>query len=136
MADVLRSLGLKHSGEAYVVLRKVAKENNIDLPKHGKGKASGKSPANKISLEMVLVENSGYPTNHLKKRLIEEGILEEKCSECGIGPEWNEKKLVLQLDHQNGKAVDHRLENLRILCPNCHSQTANFAGKNKKAIPR
>jgi hypothetical protein len=55
---------------------------------------------------------------------------EEKCEICEIGNEWNGKPLTLQLDHINGIHLDNRIENLRILCPNCHSQTATFCGRN------
>lgn len=72
-----------------------------------------------------------YSTNKLKKRLIEEGIIKEICSSCGIGPEWQGKKLVHVLDHINGINNDHRIENLRLLCPNCNSQTDTFCGRNK-----
>ena len=63
--------------------------------------------------------------------IIKRNLLEYKCSCCGIGDTWNEKKLVLQLDHINGVNNDHRLENLRFVCPNCHSQTSTYKGKNK-----
>ena len=59
------------------------------------------------------------------------GVL-EVCVECGIGPEWNGKKLTLQLEHINGIYNDNRLENLIILCPNCHSQTETYAGGSLK----
>lgn len=85
----------------------------------------------KLTLEEILVENSTYANSHrLKLRLIAEGYLEEKCSCCGIGNEWNGKPLSLQLDHENGNNSDNRIENLRILCPNCHSQTETYASKN------
>lgn len=55
--------------------------------------------------------------------------MEYRCSICGNTGEWNSKKLVLQLDHINGIHNDNRIENLRLLCPNCHSQTDTFCGK-------
>ena len=67
----------------------------------------------------------------IKKRLFRLGW-ENKCAICGQLPEHNGKELVLQVDHKNGDATDNRLENLQIICPNCHSQSLNFAGRNKK----
>ncbi len=67
----------------------------------------------------------------LKNYLFKFGLKDEKCEECGI-VNWNDKKLSLHLDHKNGKHNDNRLDNLRILCPNCHSQTDNYAGKANK----
>lgn len=85
----------------------------------------------KIPLEKILILGSSYNRFSLKSRLIQELLLEEKCYECGMLPEWNGKPLCLQLDHINGVANDNRIENLRFLCPNCHSQTLTFAGKRQ-----
>ena len=67
-----------------------------------------------------------------QSRLIKEGLLEYKCDICENIGEWYGNPLVLQLDHINGKHNDNNLDNLRLLCPNCHSQTDTFAGKNLK----
>ena len=63
---------------------------------------------------------------------IKEGLKEDKCEICGCSNEWNGKPLILQLDHINGNHSDNRLENLRIVCPNCHSQTETFSNKRAK----
>jgi Zn finger protein HypA/HybF involved in hydrogenase expression len=85
---------------------------------------------NIMDLDVLLVDNRPQTSrSHLKRRLIREHRLEAKCNECGIA-DWNNKPLSLQLDHINGQAKDNRLENLRLLCPNCHSQTETFAGRN------
>lgn len=77
-----------------------------------------------------MVENSTYSNmTKFKNRLIKANLIEYKCSCCGI-TEWNGKPLTLQLHHINGNNRDNRLENLTFLCPNCHSQTDNFSGKN------
>ena len=85
-----------------------------------------------ISDKELFVNNSPYSgSNRIKSRYLETGV-EERCSKCGLGPSWNNEHLVLQLEHKNGIATDHRLENLSLLCPNCHSQTATYAGRNAR----
>ena len=69
--------------------------------------------------------------SRLKIRLISEKVKENKCEECGI-TEWNNKPLTLQIHHINGIHNDHRINNLKLLCPNCHLQTENYAGANNK----
>jgi Zn finger protein HypA/HybF involved in hydrogenase expression len=87
------------------------------------------------TLNEILIKDSPVGKKRstgIKKRLLEEGILKEECIECGQSNIHNGKNLVLQLDHINGINDDYRIENLRILCPNCHSQTKTFAGRNIK----
>ena len=85
----------------------------------------------KIPIQEILNgEHPYFQTYKLNKRLLKEGIFENKCSDCGIS-DWKGKPLNMQLDHINGCSHDHRLENLRFLCANCHSQTDTFCGKNK-----
>lgn len=86
----------------------------------------------KISLSKVLVENSTYSRYHLKKRIIAENVIDYICDVCYNMGQWNGKELVLQLEHRNGIRNDDRVENLCFLCPNCHSQTSTFAGRNNK----
>jgi 5-methylcytosine-specific restriction endonuclease McrA len=57
--------------------------------------------------------------------------LKYECSACGLKDSWQDKKLVLQIEHKNGNRKDNRLKNLTFLCPNCHSQTETFAGRNR-----
>jgi Zn finger protein HypA/HybF involved in hydrogenase expression len=87
--------------------------------------------AKKIELNEILEgAHPTYQTLKLKKRLIKEKVLEYKCVSCGIS-EWNDKEISLHLDHIDGNNHNHKLENLRLLCPNCHSQTETWCGKNK-----
>lgn len=89
------------------------------------------------NLKDILIENSDYNnTQNLKKRLIKNNLLFNKCYEtgCSISSLWNGKKINLQLDHINGIRTDNRLENLRLLCPNCHSQTETYCRGTRKTI--
>jgi hypothetical protein len=88
----------------------------------------------RFSDEKVFVVDSSYDRGHLKERIIRDNLIPYICSECGVGKEYNGKLLSLQLDHINGKNNDNRLLNLRFLCPNCHSQTETFSGKQAKKI--
>ncbi len=81
-------------------------------------------------IENMLIENSTTDRKTLKNRIIKDKIIEYKCFDCGISDTWNNKPIVLQLEHKNGISNDNRKENLCFLCPNCHSQTKTFAGKN------
>lgn len=82
------------------------------------------------SLEQILVRDSTYLDNtRLKQQLIAQGIKAWACETCGI-EDWMDKPIVLHLDHINGDRRDNRLENLRLVCPNCHSQTETYCGRN------
>lgn len=85
-----------------------------------------------IPLFELLKENRPYSSSKLKNRLVSEGLKEDVCEICGQKPEWNGMPLKLQLDHINGDHNDNRLENLRIICPNCHTQTETFGNKRTK----
>ena len=87
----------------------------------------------KFKLQDILDgKHPGCTSYKLKQKLFSEKIKNNICEECGVGPTWNGKSLNCHLDHINGISNDHRLENLKILCPNCHSQTITYAGKNIK----
>lgn len=81
--------------------------------------------------EGVLCENSKVSRGCIKKLIARHNLLDWRCAICDLD-EWNGKPISLQLDHINGIQNDNRMENLRLLCPNCHSQTENFAGRKKK----
>jgi transposase len=82
---------------------------------------------------MPIEELLSGPRNrrHLKRRLVQAGLLSDSCGECGIA-DWRGRALALELHHINGNGRDNRLENLALLCPNCHSQTDSWDGRNKR----
>ena len=129
-SDCLRALGLgTNGGSSTDVLKRRIQELNCSIEHFNKGKSSG--AYTHYTMSEILVKNSNYVAiSRLKKRLVNEGYLEYRCACCGIS-EWMNKPISLQLDHINGDNRDHRIENLRFLCPNCHSQTDTYAGKNK-----
>jgi hypothetical protein len=136
MASLLRALGYSHQGATYRKLHVEIKRLGLDTA-HWKGQRTlridGRQFAEPASLADVLVENSTYTRFSLKRRLVQEGVLVYICAECGIS-EWRGQRLALHLDHINGNPTDNRLPNLRLLCPNCHSLTETYCGKNKKRI--
>lgn len=91
---------------------------------------------NTFSDEKVFIENATIARHHVKKRIISRNLIPYICAECSINGNWNGKELVLQLDHINGINNDNRLENLRFLCPNCHSQQKTYAAKNRHNTER
>jgi hypothetical protein len=131
--EVLEKLGLDgHSGNHRTLKERIKQDSlNIEeLAKKRKEKTSQRSIRKKIPLSEIMVENSSYSTNDLKKRIIVEGLLDYVCEKCKNNGNWMGKKLVLQLEHKNGNSKDHRIENICFLCPNCHTQTATYAGRN------
>ena len=82
-------------------------------------------------VELLINGGPRAPSKGLKRRLLKEGLLENRCYLCGLAPEWNGSILVLQLDHINGLSWDWRIKNLRILCPNCHTQTSTYSNKKR-----
>lgn len=89
-----------------------------------------------IPLNQLLVIGRPTTRTHIKMRLLKAGLLQYRCSDCGIS-RWQGKPLSLELEHKNGNKYDNRLENLSLLCPNCHSQTPTYGSRNKRRyLPR
>ncbi|PPD55282.1 MAG: HNH endonuclease [Methylotenera sp.] len=131
-SDVLRKIGLKTASNATTLVKYIAKYE-IDTS-HFTPYANRKPSNGFIATPLcdILIENSPHiDRSSLKRRLVKEGILEYKCAKCDNMGEWNGEPLTLHLEHKNGINNDNRRENLEFLCPNCHSQTSTYAGRNK-----
>lgn len=117
------------SGSMAKIIKDRIIRENLDISHFKRGGTKG--GMSRYSLEEILIKDSTYTNiGCLKGKLIRTGLLRYECGECGNKGEWNGKPLTLQLEHKNGKHNDHRIENLTFLCPNCHSQTKTFAGRN------
>jgi hypothetical protein len=134
--QVLAKLNLSPTGANYIAIQQHFRRLQLDtahLLGQGWLKGGTSSPWSPPKpLETILVEHSTcHATSRLKRRLIREGLLVNCCAICGSPPSWQGQPLVLILDHINGNRSDNRIENLRLLCPNCNSQQPTFAGRNK-----
>lgn len=133
-AEVLRKIGLKAAGSNYDTVKRKISELGLDTS-HMTGKVWNQGERYKPvkearPLSEILVEHSTWiNTNNLRQRLIKEGVKERKCECCGRS-EWMGEPIALELHHVNGVKNDLRIENLQILCPNCHAFTDNYRGRN------
>ena len=131
--QVLQKLNLREAGGNYQCAKDRIKKLNLDTSHfHGMAWNKGKKLPKRNPIETYLVEDRLVQSNNLKKRLINEGLKEHKCENCGI-TEWNGQPTPIELDHIDGNRYNNTLQNLRILCPNCHAQTETYRGKNKKS---
>jgi hypothetical protein len=136
---VLKTIGLKLCGGSHTLVKMRIKQLNIDKSHFtGQGWCRGEKHKEYINrvikypLEQILVKDSTYQCTHtLKKRLIREGLLINECYNCKLTT-WLNEPISLQLHHIDGDRCNNLIDNLSILCPNCHSQTSTFAGKSKR----
>ena len=128
VADVLEKQGLKRVGGNYHTAKKYIDLYQLDTS-HFTGQLWHSSPIKTfedkklVKLEEILQENTSFGSDHLKRRLIEAGLKQYQCECCG-NTTWNDNPIPLELHHINH--FDNRLENLQLLCCNCHAQTDTY----------
>ncbi len=140
VAQVLRELGLRPAGGNYDQVRVRVKALDLDTSHwtgqaHWRGKHQPRAP--RRSLAEILRPGTMFQSHKLRKRLIAAGVFNRICENCGL-TEWLGQKVPLELDHIDGDRANHEISNLRLLCPNCHSQTATYRGRNirRRSTPR
>jgi hypothetical protein len=137
VTDVLRLLGVRISGGSHAHISRQLKKFDIDTS-HFTGGAHnrGGTTSNRMSATQFLVRrpvgSSRTPGFRLRRSMLELGV-PECCERCNVGGEWLGQHLTLHVDHVNGDFLDNRRDNLRFLCPNCHSQTPTYAGRKRVA---
>ncbi len=131
MRQVLLALNVAAYGGNYDVLKKAIKHFDLDTS-HFTGQAwnKGKKLPARQPIESYLNNKVPIQSYKLKNRLLKEGIFKPVCSRCA-GNYWLDQPIPLELDHINGNNKDNSLNNLRLLCPNCHALTPNYRSKNR-----
>jgi len=129
ITECLQKLGLVNKGRNNKTFLARVQKENISIEHIRKQSASVSQSKRRIPLEDFLVLGREVKGSDLKKKLVSADLMKDECSVCGQLPEWNGKPLSLELDHINGNRLDNRIENLRIICPHCHSQTDTFRGR-------
>jgi hypothetical protein len=132
ITECLQKFGLVNKGRNNKTFLTRVEKENISIEHIRKQSARVAQEGKRIPLENYLVEGREINGSRIKKKLVEVGLLKDECAVCGQLPVWNGKPLSLELDHINGNRFDNRIENLRIICPHCHSQTDTFRGRANK----
>lgn len=134
-SELCRKLGLKPEGSNLKTLKRKLNEYEIDYSHFTgqKWQINTNNPVYRNKYLPNLCEHSSLSSSNVKNLLYRLNLKQNKCEYCGVS-EWNGKPLICELHHINGEPSDNRIENLQILCPNCHSQTENFRNRSRKVV--
>lgn len=131
LAQVIGALGLRVAGGNYATVRNAIKEAGLDTSHFGgQGWSRGIARGPKRTLEEYPSNEYPISSYRLKVRLLQEGIFEPRCNKCN-GAEWLGQPMPLELEHRDGNSTNNALENLELLCPNCHAQTPTYRSRNR-----
>jgi len=133
VAATLRVLGLSDHGSQHATMTTRIRRLGVDTSHFGKSENILGHAAGRIPVKEMFRKGSRHSSTTLRKAIRREGLLEERCALCDLGPTWQGQPLTLQLDHKDGDKMNNALSNLRFLCPNCHAQTPTFTGRNRKS---
>lgn len=134
-SEALRRLGMRAAGGNFATLRRYAKDIwQIPVDHFQPYRGAVARPGTARPLTEVMVERSRYSRGQLKQRLFNEGVKQRACELCGQGEIWHGRRMALILDHVNGVANDNRLENLRVVCPNCAATLDTHCGRNAAVL--
>jgi hypothetical protein len=133
IAGALRLLGVVPEGGNYRVLHRAIERLDLDTSHFaGQSWLKGATVPHRVRpIEDYLSNKYPIQSDRLRRRLINEGVFERRCSDCKLDT-WMDQPIPLELDHIDGNHQNNTLDNLRLLCPNCHSLTPTFRGKNKR----